>query len=299
MGRSFGIVDLVQLPPLDASSAQTLGTAVLAAAGQYKKLPAQVDEAVDGVSTTLDTLNSVVVRRLPATPIVDGQRAKTADVAIDAGWSSVFSWATGWSKMPGLPEAEVAAGLIETLFPKGLKFTQLPYKLEWAESNTRLLLIDERGLEADFEKLGGEKLLARLRALHAAYGDALGITDVLAEETNVTTLRDALAAFIDALRVYVVRAASLLSPKDEKSTTMARALLAPIEQWETPGKAGGNADNEPAAEADAAKDATEAPAPAATAAPTEAPTPAATPPSPEAPAPTATSAPSGAKPTPK
>jgi hypothetical protein len=39
--------------------------------------------------------------------------------------------------------------------PDGLKFIQLRYKLQWAESNTRVLLIEEQGLSAEFKKLGG------------------------------------------------------------------------------------------------------------------------------------------------
>src|SRR5262249_24525722 len=150
------------------------------------------------------------VERLPA--IADPLRAKAADLAIDAVWSGIFDWLTGWSKMSGLPEAQTAASLLLQLFPDGLKFVLLAYKLEWAESDTRLLLIKERGLDAELQKLGGEKILKKLHAAHKEYGEAIGIGG--APAPDIPRIREALDDFVDALRTYVVRVTASVSKKN-------------------------------------------------------------------------------------
>src|SRR5436309_2495218 len=130
MPRTFTTLDLVQLPKLDASSAQTLGTEVLTAAKPYNKtLPAPVEDALHDVKHTLDALQQAAAKRLPATT-ADPQRSKAADIALDACWSGLFDWLTGWTKIPDLPEAAIAATLRDKLYPEGLKFILLAYKLE-------------------------------------------------------------------------------------------------------------------------------------------------------------------------
>src|SRR5262245_2249335 len=154
MARSFSAVDLVQLPNLDAGSAQALGAEVLNAAEEAKKaepLPESVAEALAELSQALQVLRKAAAKRLA--PPGDPQRAKLADQAIDAVWSGFFDWLSGWAKMPGLPKAKIAASLITKLFSDGLKFVLLAYKLEWAESDARLLLIKEQKLEAEIEQL--------------------------------------------------------------------------------------------------------------------------------------------------
>src|SRR5262249_53134424 len=147
-------------------------------------------------------------------PAEDPQRAKLADQAIDAAWSGLFDWLTGWSKIPGVAKAKVAQELVTKLFPDGLKFVLLAYKLEWAESDARLLLIKEEKLDAQIGKLGGEEILKALHAAHKEYGEAIGITGAPAE--GLSTIRDALDDFIDALRTYVVRVSASVSKKDKK-----------------------------------------------------------------------------------
>lgn len=239
MKRTFTAVDLVQLPKLDAPSAQALGTEVLTAAkavvgdkGAARKMPEGVMEAHEDLTSALATLNKAAATRLPSLPTEDTARARTADVAVDAIWSGLYDVLGGWSKIPGLPEADTAASLRATLFPRGLKFTQIAYKLEWAESNTRILLIKNDELEGQLKRLGAGRILERLYEAHEEYGAALGITSpVESPEVEVTNVRAALDELVEALRTYVVRVSGMISKRDPRKTEIAQQLLAPIENW--------------------------------------------------------------------
>ena len=231
--RSFTTADLVQLPILDALSAQALGTQVLANTRTLTAVPAPVTETLVEVQVTLDTLNRAVGTRLPVTVTADPVRTKAADVVIDACWSGLHDWLNGWAKTPGLPEAQTAASLRDQLFPRGLKFTMLAFRREWAESHTRLMIIEERQLEPAIQALGGAKLLESLRAAHQEYGDAQGITAIADVDVSPTTIREALSAFMEALRGFVVQATAMVRKNDPKTEELSQLLLAPIQSWES------------------------------------------------------------------
>jgi hypothetical protein len=245
--RTFTTVDLVQLPKMDALSAQALGTQVIANASTLSDLPAPVTEALAEVELTLDALNRAVGSRLPVTASADPVRTKLADVVLDARWSGLHDWLGGWAKFRGLPEATTAGSLRDQLFPNGLRFITLAYRREWAESNTRLLIIEERQLEPAIHELGGAKLLEALRAAHQEYGDAQGITTKTGADLSGTTLRDALDRFTDALRGFVIQAKAMVRKNDPSTEELSRQLLAPIQAWETLGAKGRT--QEPLAEA--------------------------------------------------
>ena len=70
--------------------------------------------------------------------VPDSANARSADKTLDATWSALFDVLNGWAKLTDHTHAGLAAKLLPQLFPEGLKFVQLAFKLEWAESNTRL-----------------------------------------------------------------------------------------------------------------------------------------------------------------
>jgi hypothetical protein len=235
MARSFTTVDLVQLPALDAGSAQALATAVLSAAEAVEHLPDPVTEALHELKQALYVLQKITSQRLRAS-MNDPQRARRADVKLDACWSGTFDWLTGWAKMPDLAEAEIASSLLSQIFPDdSLKFIQVAWEVEWAESRDRLQLIKDEHLDAPIEGLlGGKKILAALRAAHHAYGDALGITAAPTEEEKAS-LREALFELTASLRQYVVQVSATVRRKNVKTAELAAKLLAPITAWEKPG----------------------------------------------------------------
>lgn len=236
--RTFTTVDLVRLPKMDALSAQALGTQVIANASTLIDVPAPVTESLAEVVRTLDALNRAVGSRLPVTAFADPVRTKLADVVLDACWSGLLDWLTGWAKHSGLPEAQVAGSLRTQLFPQGLKFITLAYRREWAESNMRLLIIEERQLEPAIHELGGARLLENLRAAHKEYGAAQGITATVGTDVSAPTIRDTLDRFTDALRRFVVQATAMVRTNDTATEELSRQLLAPIQSWETLGNKG-------------------------------------------------------------
>jgi hypothetical protein len=236
MARSFASLDLVQLPRLDGASAQTLGTEIISTA-RDQKLSGPVSEALDELIVAHRALQSAAAQRLPTTVSEDPARTKAADIALDASWSALFDLLNAWSKLPGHAHADLATTLISQIYPEGLKFVLLPYKIEWAESQTRLLLIKDRKLDAGLEQLGAAAFLKRLRDAHKEYGDALGVTTAAKAELATTSLREALDAFCDALRHYIVCVAASARTKDSKSGELVQALLAPVQRWSSPGQA--------------------------------------------------------------
>jgi hypothetical protein len=234
MQRTYASLDLVQLPKLDSTSAQTLGTEVLVAA-KGKKLAEHVADSLAELSTAHRALQSASAQRLPTTISADPARTKAADNALDLTWSALFDVLTGWSKLPGHDSASVAENLLAQVFPEGLKFVLLAYKLEWAESNTRLLLIKDRKLDSDFDKLGATPILKRLRQAHIEYGEALGVTSATKESVATANLRDVLDDFSGALRHYIVCVAASVRKNDAKSAALAEGLLAPVQRWTSPG----------------------------------------------------------------
>jgi hypothetical protein len=231
MGRTYSYVDLVRLPKLDGMSAQALGAQVLLAA-KNRQTPAPAAGALAELESAHRALKTAAANRLPTTLTADPARSKAADQRIDACWSALFDILNGWSKAPEPSFAETAAAVLAQVFPEGLKFVLLPYKLEWAESSTRLAIIKDRKLDESIDKFGAAPLLKWLRAAHKEYGDAIGITSAAPPPATVVSLREAMDDFQSALRRYVVCVSASVGPNDPKSAELAQHLLQPIESWE-------------------------------------------------------------------
>ena len=238
MPRRFELNTLVRLPALDARATQTLGSAVLATAAE-KTLPAAVAETVAELQAAVDSLQAAALRRLPG-----GDAAtRVADLRLDAAWAALRDLFAAWSRVVDHPHAALAATLRALVFPDGLRFTRLPFRLEWAESANRLTMIDERGLGAQIAELGCAAALAQVRDAHAQYGEALEITTQNADRGMA--VRDARNAVLNALRRFVVCVFASARPQDPSSADLARELLAPIESWEHTAPAGSTSSTTP------------------------------------------------------
>ena len=260
MSRTFEPNKLVHLPPLDALAAQTVGSAVLAAAAN-KTLADPVAEALAEVKVAVDVLQTANLQRIPTG---DTFAARAADIDLDSAWSVLHDLLSVVARVPDQPRADLAKTLLGDLFPDGLQFTRLRFAQEWAESENRLKMIDDRGFAPQIEQLGGAVALAHLRQAHAHYGDVLSVVTARTPAPAIR-IRDARDAVMKALRQFVARVTVTIRDQDPSSVALARELLAPIETW---------------APAPPTKPATDQPAP-----------PAPTPPS--APTPVPTSAPAG------
>ncbi|XXX73848.1 hypothetical protein WMF30_40000 [Sorangium sp. So ce134] len=179
-----------------------------------------------------------------------------ADRIIDNAWSATFDWLAGWCKLPPErnPSLDEAKALFKLLYPDGLSFTRLPYKLEWKESKARLDAIRGARHDRTFKKLGGETFLAHMEEAHEAYGRALHITAPKPESAPAGDVRAAFLATLAALRDYAARVAAHADPDVPGSEDVSAALLAPLAAWESrpAGSNGGASDGPEAAEAPAA-----------------------------------------------
>jgi len=225
-----------------------LARSVLAAAEEHSALPEAVRETRDDLSAALDGLVEAAMQKLPGAAVDHGPRAKDVDTRLDAAWSGTYNWLAGWARLPNEPKAKIAAELRERLFPEGLRFTQLRYPQQWAESNTRLSLIDQDELDKTFETLGGRSFLDALRETHKAYGEVLGITKPQEEEVRATRIRDALSRLSDALRAYVLQVSAMERKSDPNSSKLVEQLLKPLANWQSPTTSSPSAPK-PAAEA--------------------------------------------------
>jgi len=230
MARMYEPNTLVQLPPLDALAAQSVASAVLAAASD-KPLPGFVAEAVAEVKVAVDALRAAAVERLPTNEPV----ARAVHTSLAGAWSALHGMLGSWSRLRDQERTRLAARLRQQLFPDGLRFTRLPFRLEWVASSIRLYTIDEHGYAPQIEELGGAVALAQIRQAHAQYGEVLSITAQTARPA--IRLREPWIAVLNALRLFVVCVTASVRPRDPSSAVLARNLLAPIETWE-PGEGG-------------------------------------------------------------
>ncbi len=232
MSRTFDPASLVALPQLSGSGAYTLGEELRTAAKGAEVTP-PVTQAFDRVVVTHDALRVVLGECLPA-PAENSAEAKQADRVLDSVYSGIYDWCRGLTKLPG----ELAPGLAakasrigETFFPEGLKFTQLPYKLQWADSQMRIDALTERKLAGVFEELNGSAFVTALKNAHEAYGKALGITKSKPQLSDPPEVRKALDAFGEALRSYVVQVVAFADAGGPQAAKIAQRLLAPLADW--------------------------------------------------------------------
>lgn len=239
MARSFSIGELVQLPTLDAASAVTLVKRLLTLAGQHKKLPAAVDKARKRLETGHAELAAALSDRLTVTS-GDPRRSQAADQAEDLALSALYDFLTAYSKLPeSAPESARAARLLATLYPDGLRFTQLTYAKQWAETSARLQRMAADALDRDLKQLGGEVFLQNLQRAHKEYGEALGVTQPKAgNEPAAVPLREPLQRLLEALRKYVLQLSAQADPEQPATEELAAELLAPLRDWQSrPGRA--------------------------------------------------------------
>jgi hypothetical protein len=233
MARHFQSLDLVALPVLDVPSSLALGQELLTRAKLPKDAATSLVRARKRLATAHEALQQAARARLAPEPRAPREQLE-ADRALDTSWSALSFALEAWQRLPPLVEQKkqsAARELAELLFPAGLKFVQLPYKAEWAESETRLARIDAEGLEPRLASLVGAAFVATLREAHAAYGKALGITAPLPKAEEAVSLRTHLDAFRTALRDYVLKVAALADVEDDESVALVENLLAPIAAW--------------------------------------------------------------------
>ncbi len=224
-------LDLVTMPRLSASNAVALGTELLAKADAQGALPAGFDKARGRLEEALERLrasHSV----LEDAPVLDVQAVSEADRELDAAWSALYSFLQGWAKLPRKDaERGAAQRLLESIYPNGLKFTLLTFKLEWAESKARLDRLEDEPYAGLLAGLGGTPFKEELRTALKAYGEALHMTNPEGARATSAHEHAPLDEFVEALRGYVLQASAHGEHAEGDARTQAEALLAPFTTW--------------------------------------------------------------------
>jgi hypothetical protein len=226
---------------MDVASGLALATQVIAAA-QKEALAAALEPTLQRSLTRLtaarDTLQKAAVAQAPLLR-EDSEAAVAADRELDSGWAGLHLMLQGVARFPGFPDRQRhAEALLNALYPNGLDFTQMGFKVEWAESSIRLKRVEEQRLGTHFTTLGLAEYHTKLLALQAEYGKALGVTDVNAPAAPVPSQLEPLQALGVELKDWVVRVVASVEPDRPKSGERARRLLNPIEEWKSRAAAG-------------------------------------------------------------
>lgn len=154
--RSFEADELVQLPRMTTTDSMALATALLTRAAAVPELPPAIARARGRMQQALDRVHESAESRVQERGQSDAK--DPANRALDATWASLRWWSKAWTLLPHPEHASQAdtGRMLETvLFPDGLRFTQLAFRDQWVESQSRLGLIEKEGLEPVITGLGG------------------------------------------------------------------------------------------------------------------------------------------------
>jgi hypothetical protein len=239
LDRALTADDLIQLPRFDAAGAVALGERLCAVADASPDLPRSIQRAKDALAEELASLRAAAAARLAerlaaAANATDPAVIADADSALDAAWTALHDWLTGFSKLPAVyPESGEASALLVELYPDGLGFILLPYELEWNQSDLRLGRIADGALGDRLRALGGGVFIEALRAAHWQYGQLLGLPRLPgATEGGKLSTRDALESFASALRVYALKVTAYVEVDEPTTGALANRLLAPLLHWQ-------------------------------------------------------------------
>lgn len=214
-------------PAVDVPSAYSLGVALLAA------LPSDEDRS-SRVRASARTLRASIVALRDAWTArakLGSPDRRAFDVVADSSWRAL-SWALeSLALITGTPEDDAratrASAMIARLFPEGLAFTQLAYTSQWAHADRLLSQIDADALGTEIDRLAGAQYLGFVRRAHAAYGEALRITE--AAEAEVVGVREPLRAVQIAIQEYVFALFAEHPPSQARHHAKLRRALAPID----------------------------------------------------------------------
>ncbi|MBI5478382.1 MAG: hypothetical protein HY906_05965 [Deltaproteobacteria bacterium] len=211
-----------------------------AVAQQLGPLAQPLDRALGRMTTARDRLEDADRARGQTTP-ADPAARTAADRAVDTAWSAFEGWLGGWCRLEdhGSPSAADARRVYDRLFPDGLRFIKMEFKLEWAESRKRLGMMETEGLRPIIEQLGGRRFVDQIAVAQARYGEVLNITTAAPESAPAARVRTFMDAAHAALRDYVSKVVALRDPEVAGSDALADRLLKPLLEWDetraTPG----------------------------------------------------------------
>ena len=229
MTREYSAESMVRIPRVDANHAATLGESVLTAAAAVT-LPVLLEKPreklrleVTGLKTELSAQKSAPTASVTV----------AADRRLDAAWSGLYNVLTGWAKLPATKPSSAKAGtLLDVAFSGGLKFAQLAFRSQWAESEARLNALKAEPNATLLRELAAQEFVEEVSEAHRQYGEALGVTAVRPVDEK-PEVRARMEAFAKALRAYILHVTAYGASDEPDAPQIAEQLLAPIIEWES------------------------------------------------------------------
>jgi hypothetical protein len=212
-------------PILDVPSAVALGHALLSA------VPKPAPDAVKSTARNMRRDVGALQKAWASQPADKREDPRPLDTRFDGAWSALrdrLSAATSLTAEDHSTDAERAAELLQSLFPTGADFLKLPYAKQWAESDKRIRIVRDQGLQPDIERLAGAAYWKQVETLHQAYGDVLGITRDRQPAPAPTNLLDPLRDAQRSIGNYVLQVAAAAS-HDASFAPRAERALAPVD----------------------------------------------------------------------
>ncbi len=213
-----------EIPPLDLSEAIALGTALLAA--RPRRQPPAIDEEAARLTAARDRARGAV--RADGTTVA----ARPFDVAMDRAWGTMVRRIQDVSELPAerFPEAVEASkvfGLVQDL-----SILKLNYLAEFAQIGARLDALKREGCLDAARRFAGPEFLDEVLRCHAAYGEALGVSDeAVRSEEGDTPRADRGAARLELAETigeYAVQVLALARSGRPATWTIVQSALAPI-----------------------------------------------------------------------
>jgi hypothetical protein len=228
--RTASSLDLVQLPALEVGDGMALAAA-LVAAGKQRSLPGNIAAAHQRLEEAADGLAGIWSDGA-ADSLVARERVAQCDRALDAAWAGLYYLLVAWSKLPAERSlAAQATQVSDVLFPEGLRFTLLPFRVEWSESQRRLDRLRQDRLDELIAQLSGTVFLDAIWAAHRDYSEVLGMHAGQLSATDLEAARQPFQKLLTALRTYVLKVSAHADSDDPVAAGLAAALLTPLTDW--------------------------------------------------------------------
>jgi hypothetical protein len=235
MSRSFSAVDLVTLPTFSSAGAFAVGQQLIAVVRLEPGLPPLIAPSYERLAATHVTLGESRTFMNEVQELDTGATAE-ADLWVDTNVGAFHGFLQGWARLStrgeAVPQVERARQLIEGVFPKGLRFLKLPYKIQWAETRQCLDRLRQPDYAAHVEALGAGAFVEAIGEAFQAYGASLRMNDLKAEAKAAVKVREPLDNFVAALRAYVLHVTTYASGGGAAEQALAETLLKPLATWQ-------------------------------------------------------------------
>jgi hypothetical protein len=225
LAEEIDATQYVRPPKFDVPSGVTLGLSLITA------MPDPAPEHVRAAATRVrkDTVALQMAWGKSGTGAVKTRDRRKSDVRIDTAWGGLLDRLQAYARLPAdkFPGAARAQELVDTLSPGGREWLTFVYEAEWAESDKRLGWIQKQGLAKELNELAGPEFLTEVKAAHAEYGVALGVT-APAPELLTVNLAEPLQALARSIGRYSL-AVVTMAGDDAASIAVVRRALRPID----------------------------------------------------------------------